>query len=206
MTSYLFKNKTKNILVMVFTALCMLDPICDAVKLIIQKDIMSTLAKILSLCPFVLILIYVLTLKKEYRFKPNLFPFSFLYLILKCAYAIFICFYALTDPLYRSAAGFAYILGASAFDIALLVCFVLCFIGSRSNFKRVIFFKLGTLLLGIVYILLPIVAFISVGGFDYINSVPDGYQAVSYFELTKCIISILFSFSLFALTLNKNNE
>ena len=52
--------------------------------------------------------------------------------------------------------------------------------------------------------LLPLVSFILVGGFEYLASVPEGYQAISYPVLIECFVWALYYFSLFSLTLNKN--
>lgn len=198
MTSYIFKNKTKNIIATVFTALYLISQLYDTVTDAFQNHKLSFLS-LLSLAPYILVLIYLLALEKEYKIKEFMFPVAFLCSAAVSVYTIAI---VLRDSLY-SAEIIIYTLKLLTFDIIILAALILCVIGSADNFKTVICFKIGTLALAVAAFILPIASFIAVGGFEYIASVPEGYPAISYTVLLECVLSVLYYFGLFNLTLNK---
>lgn len=198
MTSYIFKSKAKNITATVFTAIYLMSRLYDAVTDAFQNQRMSFLS-LMSFAPYILVLIYLLALEKEYKIKEFMFPVAFLCSAALSVYTIAI---VLRDSLY-SADAVIYALKLLTFDIIMLAAFVLCVIGSADNFKTVVCFKIGTLALAITAFILPIASFIAVGGFEYIASVPEGYPAISYTVLLECVLSVLYYFGLFNLTLNK---
>ena len=68
MTSYIFKSKAKNITATVFTAIYLMSRLYDAVTDAFQNQKMSFLS-LMSFAPYILVLIYLLALEKEYKIK-----------------------------------------------------------------------------------------------------------------------------------------
>lgn len=205
MISYIFKNKRKNILATVFSALVVISEIYEIIFYIKNNNTFSFInlfIKLLSMLPFVLVLIYLLTLEKEYRAKNFIFPAAFLCLIVSSIYTIISSF----KGFIFSVETVKYVLSASVFDIILLVAFVLCMLGTLEKFRMSILFKIGTLVISLTYIALPIAAFTAVGGFDYIAAVPEGYTAVSITAILNVLLTMLYYFGLFNLTLNKKES
>lgn len=191
----IFENKTKNIIVTALAALCTVSQIYEAAAYTASPDV-SVFLKILQVLPYALVLIYMLTLKREYKIKGFLFPTAFL---CSAAYTIYTVIYSVCNFSY-SLSAVIYALKLLTFDIVMAAAFILCAIGSADSFKRLILFKIGTLVLAITALVLPVVSFISVGGFAYIAAVPDGYSAIAYDVLINCVLSVLYYFGLFALT------
>ena len=199
MVSYIFANKTKNIIVMIFASLLLLNNLYDIVSYIGESSAFP-FYKTLAFLPFVLLFVYLLTLKKQYKFKNYLLPVAFAYRIIKSSYIVFI---NLREWFY-SRLTFEYVISIVSLDIIILAGFILCLLGALQNFKKPQFFKFGMLIIAITELFVPLVSFILVGGFEYLASVPDGYQAISYPVLIECFVFALYYFSLFSLTLNKN--
>jgi len=137
--SYIFKNKTKNIIVAILAAILIvinLETFRDYLFMRAWKQfILHFLPSFIS---YWLILIYMLTLKREYKLKPLLFPTAFALLSLHTTFSISLnptVFFSLSDL----------IIGFISFVMPLLatVGYVFCFVGSLSNFKKLSFMRLG---------------------------------------------------------------
>ena len=80
------------------------------------------------------------------------------------------------------------------------------FAGTLFSFKRINFLKYGALGYAVLYLISCIVDFIAVGGFVYLQSVPDGYSAINIFALVLSFSKILFYTGIFISTTNKNTD
>ncbi len=207
MISYIFKNKTKNILAIVFTALYTILPFFNTINAL--NNFRNFLFYFAQLLPYAMLLIYLLTLKKIYKFKELLFPAAF---AIKTLFAIYTSIVSAIGIL-NIADGFQgiyFILRSNFSNIIAIIAFVLCLIGTLFNFKNVRFLKWGTLIFIISILILTPIDFISVGGFDYWRNIPqEHFTSVLFSQIESVIkiaITVLFYFGIFNLTLNKKSE
>lgn len=205
MISYIFKNKTKNILAIVFTALCMISPLGLLMNSLIYFPTISVYL-LLIFVAYLLILIYLLTLKHEYKLKNLLFPLSF---AIKLIYAAYLTIDIL-DILVQDTRHLPLIV--SVISNAIFVAGgVLCCIGSAFNFKRVTVLRVGIIIYIIVIaVITPIVELVFAGGFEYFKILPQ--EQITYFIVSVIkasiddLIQLMFYISLLLLTLNKKSE
>lgn len=203
MTSYIFKNKTKNILAIVFTILSILNSnlVYNIYNYFIHKTFPFN--AILGLVPYIFVLVYLFTLKKEYQFKEYLFPAAFLIFIVRNIYSTIISLITNINMLDSLEMVLWYVY-AVLFGLIAITGYVLSMLGAINNFKNVQFLRIGMIVLMAVMFLMPIVEFFLVGGFDYFANVPSDYLTVSFFRgIIRIILNILFFFGIFNLTLNK---
>ena len=196
----LFSNKKKNL----FVLICAVLYFVLTVITIIETGFYLTLQGIQSLLLTMasLILVFAICIvNKDFKFKKIVFsaPFALFtaaYLVSSVSSAITILFY-LDEPLV-----------AAMFSLNFIVLFahILMLISACSNFKKIKFLKIGALTFIISTILLLILEFINVGGFEYIASLPEGVMAVSCYSAVKTTVIIMFYFSLFLLTITKDKK
>ena len=149
MISYIFKNKIKNIFVTIVTTICILIQLNELHNYwILYPDFKSIAIKFIGLLPYLLIFIYMITLKRDYVLKKWLFPISFAIFSLLTVYAIIGCFkdYA------GSFEGFLTIFIAVNLDIVLLAAYILSLIGSISNFKKVTLLRVGIIICTVFFL------------------------------------------------------
>ena len=102
------------------------------------------------------------------------------------------------------------LLSVLIFDTIVLTGYVLCFVGSLSNFKKAELFKWGTLSIVIACTLYLIMQITTLFNTDYWNNISDEYinkAILSWVESTvKFSFNLLAYIGLFNLTLNKKSE
>lgn len=201
MLSYIFNNKVKNIFVIIFCLLCIFSNF-DVFYEFSLYEKFPPIMYFFSLAARLFVLIYMLTLKREYRVKCMLFPSSFAILFILVIFSIFDSFgvYAFSSLLRVEFLVSVYL------NLILSAAYILCFIGSLWNFKKVILLRIGLLICITVQLISPIVSFFLAGGYEYLTSVPEGITPISYSSLAKQLVILLFNVSLFLLTLNKKSE
>ncbi len=208
MISYIFKNKTKNILVIIFTCLHILNTnIPYELYWCISQGSVISIGTLLSFLSYILILVYMFTLKMQYRFKEWLFPTTFAILGGIVIYdIIFDIVYSLTQ--YGNLSSTEIL--SCTINAVSATLWALCFCGSIKNFKNVIFLKIGTLAMMIYTVVITITEFILVGGGEYFANIPQEYLTSVYISMGKALIKLamilLFYFGIFNLTLNKKSE
>lgn len=207
MISYIFKNKTKNILAIVITALSTIKPLFYTINAL--NNFMDFLYFAGQLLPHVMILIYLLTLKKLYKFKELLFPAAFAINILSAVYASSVSAVNVFG-IVGGIQGTIIFLKSSIYNIIAIVAFALCLIGSLFNFKNVKFLKYGTVIMMIWPVVFLIKEFIEVGGIAYWQNIQQENLSsviIAHIQgVLQIAMSILFAFGLFNLTLNKKGE
>ena len=208
MISYIFKNKTKNILMIIFTCLHILNTNIpyELYFCIIHGSVIS-IDTLLSFLAYILILVYMFTLKMKYRFKEWLVPTAFAIL---CGLVIYDIIFDIIDSLTQYGNLDSTKILSIAINAVSATLLALCFCGSIKNFKNAIFLKIGSLATMIYTVVMTITEFILVGGTEYFANIPTEYLASVYISFGKAMIKIvmilLFYFGLFNLTLNKKSE
>lgn len=212
MISYIFKNKAKNILMIVFTVLHIIcsNTFRELYYSIINSSAMSFFA-ILTFIAFALILLYMFTLKMQYKFKEWLFPAAFAILTL-------LSVYELVADIIHNLSTYDYfilidLLSYSSYLVS-IVAYTFCFIGSIKNFKNVVFLKAGALVKITGTVLTTstaaIIEFVAVGGMEYFKNIDEIYRVYVYKAMFEnavvWIIILLFYVGLLLLTLNKKSE
>lgn len=169
MISYIFKNKTKNILAIIFSALCIVKPLCEFLVYIARYRVFPWFS-VLNVLPVALVLMYLLTLKYNYKLKTYIVPAAFLIWIVAQLYVTFADITSAFSYLkmfeqYPMAIAFMVI------DTIVLICGkFFCFLGSIYNFKNISLFKIGIIInLVAIAVLAPIV---------------ETFSAVEYFGAT----------------------
>ncbi len=208
MISYIFKNKTKNILVIIFSVVCMIKPLCEFLFYISINQVFPWFT-FLTLLPVALVLIYLLTLYYNYKFKSFMIPAAFLIWIVSPIYLAF------SDIKFA----FMYLkwIGEMPLTvvftlinmIVLIIAKALCFAGSLSNFKNISLFKVGIIL--------------NIVGIAIITPIYEAVSAIEYFGTTNIFLdqlrqilndgvilgrvaNILFWIGLLLLAFNKKGE
>lgn len=212
MISYIFKNKTKNILMIIFAVFSILcSDLLREIYISITIGVLPSGCIVFQTLPYVLILLYLLTLRREYRFKTWLFP---------CAFAIWISYYAyqlFVDVFYISS-DYGYfivtdIISYISFAFA-IVASVFCFLGCIYNFKNVKFLKIGAIIKISANILITVWAVIidyyMLDGKRYFENIFFEYLDQLYNSMFSTFINllspILFFVGILLLTLNKKSE
>lgn len=200
MISYIFKSRVKNVIVTILAAIYTFILLKDLQQyLIIYGDIKNITPQIIAILPYVLILIYMLTLKRNYRFKNWLFPVAFATLILDSIYSISYCFDQYT---FKSLNGIIVCFIGLIIRLIMVLGSSFCFVGTLSNFKRPIFLRIG--------IPLYIIAFVVLSTADYITNwvmANTFFSTLTYLtEDFRVAILLLLYAGIFALTLTKKGE
>lgn len=207
MISYIFKNKTKNILAIVFTILYILSQnyIYQIYTYISRQEF--PLRTVVGMLPYILILVYMFTLKREYKFKNWLCPLAFVVLTAFSVYSMIGTL--ILNIEYFKALGLISIL-IFVPNIAVIVAYVLGFFGTIKNFKNVIFLRVAMIINMITLVIAQVVDLFLAGGFAYFESIPQEQLGNVYLLMFKAIIKLLimllFYFGILNLTLNKKGE
>lgn len=201
----MFMNKRKNIIAIAFTALYTIMLILNIDFNLtffqnIRYSINSLITNLMPLITPVLVLIFLLSLNKEYRLKKWLFPIAF---------GVKVIITLLT--LYSSFASISLIISLPQYMLIflcsclMLVAITFMFVGTLFDFKYINLLKYGTLGYVILSFVIYVAEFINVGGFAYIQSVPDGISLINFIALIRGLAQILFYIGIFILTANKKN-
>lgn len=206
MVSYIFKNKTKNVLAIVFTVLCTVRPLVYFIK-VLQYFPLTFVYHLIKLLPYLLILTYLFTLEYRYRFKNILFPLAF---IIKTIEPIYSIINIVTVWDYEQSVQTTLILSLVVNFIVIIGC-VLCAIGSAFNFKRIAVLNAGIIILiAHIAVVMPIIDFIFAGGFEYFKNLPQEHIPQVTISATKTALNsllyIMHYISFLLLTLNKKSE
>lgn len=209
MISYIFKNKTKNILAIIFTILSFLNSniMYNIYAYAIARKF--PLLSVFRLLPYILILTYLFTLKKEYRFKNYLFPAAFLIFAALNSYSVLTSLIQNLKYLNTSEL-IIWFVWTALYGLVVLAAYILCFLGAIKNFKNVRFLRIGMIVLMVAMLLSYVMDFIFVGGFEYFANIPQENSLYVYISMlravVKIVIGLLFCFGIFNLTLNKQEE
>ena len=199
MISYIFKSKIKNILVSIFSIIIICTKLDELHKYILLQAWDYIILKFIGLVPFILIFLYMVTLKREYKIKQFLFPISFAIFTLTAIFSITNCFDEYT---FTSMNGLIRLFVNLIIKFVLIAGYAFCFVGTLSNFKRIIFLRLG----------LPIcIITIFIQGVTYnhlVNWIGNMFFSTLYYlnESFRASILLLFYISIFVLTLTKKSE
>ena len=139
----------------------------------------------------VLVFIFLLFEGKNYNFRRFLLPIAFGFNLLKACFSFF---QSLSILKLCSAPQMAQIVLISTIS---LLSVLAVFIGSLANFKYILLFKIGVLVVAVHTITISIIEFIQLGGMAYIQSVPEGYPAINVTVLITEIALVLFYIGLF---------
>ena len=211
MISYIFKSKIKNILVSIFSILIICVNLNELYQYIIFGLSDSIILKFISIIPYLFIFIYMLTLKRDYKFKQFLFPTAFAIFTLTAIFSITNCFdgYA-----FLSVNGLVRLLFNLIIKSVLIAGCSFCFVGTLSNFKRIIFLRLG------LPICITAILFQNTSYFINLllsnraaNNLLNDLMGNEFFtyvsvlrELPRIFILLLFYISLFILALTKKSD
>lgn len=199
MISYIFKNKVKNVFLSIFAAILICINLNELHQYIIFGVWDSIALKFISLIPYLFVLLYILTLKRDYKFKQFLFPISFAIFTLTTIFSITNCFDEYT---FTSMNGLIRLFVNLIIKFVLIAGYAFCFVGTLSNFKRIIFLRLG----------LPIcIITIFIQGVTYnhlVNWIGNTFFSTLIYlnESFRANILLLFYISIFVLTLTKKSE
>lgn len=211
MISYIFKSKIKNVLVSIFSILIICMNLNELHQYIILGLSDSIILKFISLIPYLFIFIYMLTMKRDYKFKQFLFPTAFAIFTLTSLFSITNCFDEYT---FLSVSGLVRLLFNLIVKFVLIAGYSFCFVGTLSNFKRIIFLRLG-LPICIVTILFQNASYfinllLSNRAANNLLSNLMGNEFFIYVsilrELPRIFILLLFYISLFILALTKKSD
>ena len=199
MISYIFKSKVKNIFLTTFAFILICINLNELYLYIIFGISESIFLKFVSMTPYLLIFVYMLTLKRDYKFKRFLFPISFAIFTLTAVFSITNCFDEYT---FSSLNGLIRLFANLIIKFVMITGYAFCFVGTLSNFKRINFLRLG----------LPIcIITIIIQGLSYrylIDWIGNSFYSNVYYlsETSRVIILLLFYICIFILTLTKRSE
>lgn len=202
----LFANKRKNTLAICFTSIYTLFLILTFnfnaayFSLNFRYALNSLFIDLTSLITPVLVLIFLLTLKKEYRFKKWLFPIAFGVTFARSLVSLISSFntlkYAITTPLY---------LVIYLCSWLMLITLALMFVGTLFEFKYLNLLKFGALGYIVLSFTVQVIEFINVGGIAYFQNIPQGIAPINFVALIKLVAQLLFYIGIFILTLKNKN-
>ena len=203
MTDTLFRSKKKNIFVGGTSAVYLLIALLtsgigsyNAPLWASWRYILNTLfIWIFSNSSTICILLYLLTLKKEYRLKKWVLPFGF---GLSCLYSLLSFSYSVSAV---NAVVTPYSITIFIFTCLSALAVLLCFVGTLFDFEFLRLFQAGILLNVIVLIAVQITETV----FAVINGyfTTYGFAGLSLIALAEFLILVLFYISLVLLTTNK---
>lgn len=196
----LFSNKKKNLFVLICAVLYFVLTVITMLETGFYLTLQGIQSLLLTMASLILVFA-ICTVNKDFKFKKFAFPASFAlftaaYLLSSVSSAVTILFY-LDEPL---------VAAMFSLNFVILFAHISMLISACSNFKKIIFLRIGALAFIISTILLLILEFINVGGVEYFASLPEGVTAVSYYSAVKTTVIIMFYFSLFLLTITKDKK
>lgn len=199
MISYIFKNKVKNVFLSIFAAILIYINLNELYQHVIFGAWSGVVLKFISLIPYLFVFIYMLTLKRDYKFKQFLFPIAFAIWCVTAIFSIKNCFdvYA-----FSSLNGLARLFVNLIIKFVLIAGYTSCFVGTLSNFKRINLLRIG----------LPIcIIIIFIQGVTYnhlVNWIGNTFFSTLVYlnESFRASILLLFYISIFVLTLTQKSE
>ena len=202
----LFKDKKKNTLAICFTsvyALCLILTINFKKSLFLLNFAYALNSLIRALIPLItpaLVLVFLLTVKKEYAFKKYLFPIAFGLKLTVNVISLILGFstlkYIFTNPI-SIAMYFC--------STLIIVTYGLMFVGTLFNFKYLKLLKIGAIAFVVLSLIFYVIEFISLGGMAYFQIVPQNASPINFMVLIKLIAQSLFYIGIFILTLKNKN-
>ncbi len=203
MTDTLFRSKKKNIFVGGTSAAYLLitlltsgigsynDPLWASWRYILNTLFIWIFSNFSTIC----ILLYLLTLKKEYRLKKWILPFGF---GLSCLCSLLSFSYSVSAV---NAVATPYSITIFIFTCLSALAVLLCFVGTLFDFEFLRVFRAGLLL----NIAVPVAALITDTVYNVINGYFDTYgiAGVNFTAIIEFLILMLFNIGLFSLTTNK---
>lgn len=199
MISYIFKSKIKNILVAIFSIILLCINLKELYAYMMFGIWEHITSKFISLIPYLFVFLYMVTLKRDYKFKQFLFPIAFAILTLFAVFSITNCFDEYT---FSSINGLVRLFISLTIRTVMIVGYVFCFVGTLSNFKRLGFLRLGLPLCIIT------IAILGSSYYYLTNWIGNEFLATVYYltESFSASSLILFHISIFILTLTKKGE
>lgn len=199
MISYIFKSKIKNFLVTLILGIIICNNLNNLYQYVIVDALEYVLFGFIDLLPYLLIFLYMVTIKREYKIKQFLFPISFAIFTLTAIFSITNCF---DEYMFISLNGLIELFISLIIKSVLITGYAFCFIGTLSNFKRITFLRLG-LTFCIITIFIQRISYHYL--IDWIGN--TFYSTISYLsESFRASILLLFYISIFILTLTKKSE
>lgn len=153
--------------------------------------------------PIVLILVYLLFEYKDFKFRKYVFPFAFGIIAFRSLYGVITYFdglsrFTILEIELEVEIIFAIIIVAALFNI-------LCFCGTLFKFKSSLLLKIGCIGYILTIITMQIYEFISLGGMEYIKSVPKDIPPINIMALIELLAIILFYIGVFIYSIDKKS-
>ncbi|MBQ6825206.1 MAG: hypothetical protein IJP34_00920 [Clostridia bacterium] len=155
-----------------------------------------------SLIPIFLILCYLFFEDKTFKFKKYMFPLAFGIIVYKNLYSVVVSIVGTPKNLYFEKE----IIILFAISLFLLLFNISCFIGTLFNFRFSIFLRIGCIGYILTTIIMPIYEFISLGGMEYVNSVPEDISPINITALAKLLSIVLFYIAIFVYSMDKKHS
>ena len=155
-----------------------------------------------SLIPIFLILCYLFFEDKTFKFKNYMFPLAFGIIVYKNLYSVVVSIVGTPKNLYFEKE----IIILFAISLFLLLFNISCFIGTLFNFRFSIFLRIGCIGYILTTIIMPIYEFISLGGMEYVNSVPEDISPINITALAKLLSIVLFYIAIFVYSMDKKHS
>lgn len=155
-----------------------------------------------SLIPIFLILCYLFFEDKTFKFKKYMFPLAFGIIVYKNLYSVVVSIVGTPKNLYFEKE----IIILFAISLFLLLFNISCFIGTLFNFRFSIFLRIGCICYILTTIIMPIYEFISLGGMEYVNSVPEDISPINITALAKLLSIVLFYIAIFVYSMDKKHS
>ena len=203
MISYIFKNKINNAIVAVLAAICAFVKLSDLWRYLqLGQGFMQLISAVVPL----LIFMYMVTIRREYKIKKWLFPAAFAFSSLTVVFSIFECF---NEYAFSSLGNALATLSMLISNIVLLTAHILCLIGSLYDFKRIRLLTVG-IIINCHHLLLTlltcILSFIQQSSLIS-NSFLTYLSTISKFtEIRNISLLLLFYISIAVLSLRKKSE
>ncbi len=195
----------KNIIAIAFTVLHIIILVLniDIIKLSFfqnfQFAIKSLVIELIPLIIPVLVLAFLFTSNKEYKFKKWLFPIAFGIQIINVIRSLFSYIIVFILGIAESTYPVMFL-----FSGLIFIASTFMFIGTLFNFKHITFLKYGALSCAILNLAALIFDFITVGGFEYFKRVPIGVPALNLLVFIEILTRVCFYIGVFIFTINKN--
>ena len=155
-----------------------------------------------SLIPIFLILCYLFFEDKTFKFKKYMFPLAFGIIVYKNLYSVVVSIVGTPKNLYFEKE----VIILFAISLFLLLFNISCFIGTLFNFRFSIFLRIGCIGYILTTIIMPIYEFISLGGMEYVNSVPEDISPINITALAKLLSIVLFYIAIFVYSMDKKHS
>lgn len=197
MISYIFKSRAKNILFTCSVAIMLFLTLTKLYDTVIWVGICSNemLKNIFSFVSYLSILIYMLILKREFKFKNWLFPIAFMSFALRTVFSLLVSLKIFPTTLISD---IVYSFLIIALNSIVIWAYIFCFIGSLSNFKKITFFRIGILFFvtalivwdithtaqTISYLIKKTFSFV-----DYLSMISENRYTLSFFYISLLVLA-----------------